>query len=154
MRHKKHVKKFHRTEEERKKLWTQLCTALIKEEQIITTTEKAKWFRAYFDRLVTLCKRAGDDVKLAYYKVRPFLSEPVARKLIEELLPNLQTRNSGYTAQYKLVKPFGSSGYRQSVVKLIRDSKSSETKTTKAKDVKSETVKALDTSEVTAEVNS
>jgi len=149
MRHKKHVKKFHRTEEERKKLWTQLCTALIKEEQIITTTEKAKWFRAYFDRLVTLCKRAGGDTKLAYYKVRPFLSEPVARKLIEELLPNLQSRNSGYTAQYKLVKPFGSSGYRQSVVKLIRDSKDA-SKTVK----NSASTKSLESSEVVVEAES
>ncbi len=102
MRHKKNVKKFKRTKEERKKLWQDLVTALITHGKIITFSPRAKWSAQKFERLVTLCKRAGDNKKLAYSKVRPFLKEDVARKLIEEIVPKMKERQGGYTQIYKL----------------------------------------------------
>jgi large subunit ribosomal protein L17 len=106
MRHLKNTKKFKRTEEERKRLWTDLSSGLINSGKIITFTPRAKWFRAKFDRLVTLVKSAGEDKSLAFRKVRPFLNEKDSRKLIEEIVPKLCNRQGGYTRQYKLGKDF------------------------------------------------
>lgn len=118
MRHQKNnSRKFHRTEEERKKLWKDLCTALILHGQIITFTARAKWFRPKFERLVTLCKRAKDNPKAAFYRCRKYLSEKVARKLIEDIVPKLQDRQGGYTAQYKLTSEF--SQHDKSLVKIV-----------------------------------
>lgn len=118
MRHQKaNSRKFHRTEEERKKLWIDLCSALILHGQIVTFTTRAKWFRPKFERLVTLCKRAKGDKRLAFYRCRKYLSERVARKLIEEIIPKLENRNGGYTAQYKLGSNFDE--HDKSLVKIV-----------------------------------
>jgi len=119
MRHKKHLKKFHRNEEERKRLWIDLCTALILNKKIETFSVRGKWFRARFDRLVTLCKRAKGDTKLAFSNVRPFLSEKAARELIENIVPKLLDREGGYTSQLKLFKPFQTSGFSRSYIRII-----------------------------------
>ena len=117
MRHKKSTNRLHRTEEERRRLWIDLTTGLIKSGKIVTFTTRAKWFRPKFERLVTLCKRAGDNQQLAFRKIRPFLKEDVARKLIEEIVPKYVDRQGGYTAQYKLSLDFSS--HDQSVVMLV-----------------------------------
>jgi large subunit ribosomal protein L17 len=106
MNHKKNTKKFKRTTEERKRLWIDLSSALILNGQITTFTARAKWFAPKFQRLVTLVKRAGEDTQLAYRKVRPFLSEAVSRKLIEEVTPKLANRNGGYVSILKYAQPF------------------------------------------------
>lgn len=116
MRHQKKSQKFHRTEEERKRLWTQLSTALIKNGQITTFSARAKWFSSKFERLVTLVKRSNDDQKLAYSKVRPFLSEDVARMLIENIAPKFKERTGGYTQTFKLGVEF--SDLDKSVVRI------------------------------------
>lgn len=121
MRHKKNTKKFKRTEEERKRLWKDLSAALIINGQITTFTARAKWFRPKVERLVTLVKRANGDKKLAYTKVRPFLSESVARKLIEEVAPKYTNRNGGYTRLLKLDAPF--SEHDKSLVAFVEEVK-------------------------------
>jgi ribosomal protein L17 len=117
MRHQKNTKKFKRTTEERKKLWQDLVSGLILHGKIVTFTTRAKWSARKFERLVTLCKRAGENRKLAYTKVRPFLKEPVARKLIEEIVPKLTTRNGGYTQIYKLHNYFTT--HDKSIVMIV-----------------------------------
>ena len=117
MRHLKSTKKFKRTEEERARLWKDLVNALITNGTILTFTARAKWFRPKFDRLVTLVKSAKGDTKLAFHKVRPYLSEKVARKLIEEVVPTLEGRNGGYTIQVKVFQEF--SPHDKSIVKLV-----------------------------------
>ncbi len=107
MRHLKKTKKFKRTTEERKRLKIDLCSALIKEKKITTFETRAKWFRSHMERLITLVKRANGDKKLAFTKVRPLLSEEVARILIEEVVPKMEGRNGGYTTIYKLQNDFG-----------------------------------------------
>jgi large subunit ribosomal protein L17 len=106
MRHLKSTKKFKRTTEERRRLKIDLATALIKERKITTFTARAKWFRPFFERLVTLCKRNINDIQAAYKLVRPFLSEEAARILIEKIVPKLQDRPGGYTKQFKLMSKF------------------------------------------------
>lgn len=131
MRHKKSTKKFKRTEEERKRLWIDLSSGLILNGQITTFTGRAKWFRPKFERLVTLVKRANGDAKLAFTKVRPFLSEIVARKLIEEIAPKFTKREGGYTRLLKLDMPF--SEHDKSVVSLVEADKAPAKKKTVAK---------------------
>ena len=107
MRHLKNTKKFKRTEEERRRLWIDLSSALIKSGKITTFTARAKWFRPKFERMVTWVKRAGEDKQLAYRRLRPFLSETDSKKLIEEITPKFLTRPGGYTVQLKLAEDFG-----------------------------------------------
>jgi large subunit ribosomal protein L17 len=106
MRHKKNTKKFKRTEEERKRLWTDLSSALIKSGKVETFTTRGKWFARKFERLVTLVKKAEGDTNLAFRRVRPYLSEIDSRKLIEEIVPKLKERQGGYTRIFKLDQDF------------------------------------------------
>jgi len=119
MRHLKKTKKFKRTPEERKRLWIDLSSALIKYGQITTFTARAKWFSPKFERLVTLVKRAKGDKKLAYTKVRPFLLEDVARTLVEDIVPKLENREGGYTRILKYNKPF--SMHDRSIVSIVTE---------------------------------
>jgi large subunit ribosomal protein L17 len=116
MRHQKKSQKFHRTEEERRRLWIDLSTALIKYGQITTFSTRAKWFRSKFERLITLVKRSEGDVQLAYRKVRPFLKEDEARKLIEEIAPQYLDRTGGYTQVFQLSATF--TDHQKSLVRL------------------------------------
>jgi large subunit ribosomal protein L17 len=106
MRHKKNTKKFKRTTEERKRLWIDLTKGLINSGKVVTFSTRANWFRPRFERLVTLCKRAGEDQVLAYRRLRPYLSEAESRKMIEEIVPKFKDRQGGYTRQYKLSEEF------------------------------------------------
>ena len=103
MRHLKKTKKLKRTEEERSRLKRDLIAALTRSGTIKTTTTKAKWFTPFFERLVTLCKRAGDDVQLQYKRVRPYLNENDSRLFVEKVVPKLQGRNGGYTRIFNYV---------------------------------------------------
>ena len=59
MRHGKVHRKLNRTAEHRKAMFANMCAALIKHEQIVTTLPKAKELRPIVEKLVTLGKR-GD----------------------------------------------------------------------------------------------
>ncbi len=97
MYHKKNKKTLKRTEEERSRLKRDLIAALVRSSKIKTTTTKAKWFTPHFERLVTLCKRAGDDVQLQYKRLRPYLNENDSRLFVENLMPKLAGKTSGFT---------------------------------------------------------
>ena len=59
MRHNNRGRKFHRTAEHRKAMFSNLAGALIKHEQITTTLHKAKDLRPIVEKLVTLGKKGG-----------------------------------------------------------------------------------------------
>lgn len=117
MNHKKNTQKFKRTTEERKRLWIDLSSALILNGQITTFTARAKWFSPKFQRLVTLVKRAGDDKQLAFKRLRPYLPEKIARKLIEEITPKLMNREGGYVSILKYAEPFNE--HDKSIVTIV-----------------------------------
>ena len=119
MNHKKSTSKLHRTEEERLRLRRDLIAALVRSGKIQTTTVKAKWFRPFFERLVTLCKRAGDDVQLQYKRLRPYLNEADSRLFVEKLMPKFADRVGGYTRQYHFVS--GESVDRKEAIVLITE---------------------------------
>ena len=59
MRHAKAHRKLNRTPEHRRAMFANMCAALIKHEQIVTTLPKAKDLRPIVEKLITLGKR-GD----------------------------------------------------------------------------------------------
>ncbi|HMN74128.1 MAG TPA: 50S ribosomal protein L17, partial [Rhodoblastus sp.] len=59
MYHGRAKRRFNRTAEHRKAMFANMCQALIKHEQIVTTLPKAKDLRPVVEKLVTLGKR-GD----------------------------------------------------------------------------------------------
>ncbi|MEJ2457536.1 MAG: 50S ribosomal protein L17, partial [Novosphingobium sp.] len=69
--------------------------ALIKHEQIQTTTPKAKELRPYLEKLITLAKRGGlSNRRLAHARL---MDEAQEKKLFEVLAERYAGRNGGYT---------------------------------------------------------
>ena len=54
MRHAKAHRKLNRTPEHRRAMFSNMCAALIKHEQIVTTLPKAKRLRPLAERLITI----------------------------------------------------------------------------------------------------
>jgi large subunit ribosomal protein L17 len=117
MRHQKNTKKLHRTEEERVRLKKDLAIALIKHGQITTYTVRAKWFTTFFERLVTLVKRAGEDMTLAMRRLRPYMDEKTAKQMYEKVVPKLKDRKGGYTRILKYQDKF--SNHDKSIVTIV-----------------------------------
>ena len=59
MRHRNAHRKLQRTSAHRTALFRNMAAALIKHEQITTTTAKAKELRPYTEKLITLAKKGG-----------------------------------------------------------------------------------------------
>src|SRR6478735_8956002 len=59
MRHRVGGRKLQRTSSHRAALFRNMAAALIKHEQIKTTTAKAKELRPYVEKLITLAKHGG-----------------------------------------------------------------------------------------------
>src|SRR6185503_19914320 len=59
MRHGRVHRKLNRTHEHRRAMFANMCAALIKHEQIVTTLPKAKELRPIVEKLVTLGKKGG-----------------------------------------------------------------------------------------------
>ncbi|ACF02141.1 50S ribosomal protein L17 [Rhodopseudomonas palustris] len=95
MKHGKVHRKLNRTAEHRKAMFANMCAALIKHEQIVTTLPKAKELRPIVEKLVTLGKKGGlDKRRQAIAEMRDI--EQV-KKLFDVLAPRYKDRNGGYT---------------------------------------------------------
>ena len=105
MRHRVGGRKLQRTSSHRAALFRNMAAALIKHEQITTTTAKAKELRPYVEKLITLAKKGGlSNRRLAHARV---MDEAQERKLFEVLGARYADRNGGYT---RIIK----AGIRQS----------------------------------------
>jgi large subunit ribosomal protein L17 len=95
MRHRVGGRKLQRTSSHRAALFRNMAAALIKHEQITTTTAKAKELRPYVEKLITLGKRGGlSNRRLAQSKL---MDEAQLAKLFDVLAPRYAARNGGYT---------------------------------------------------------
>ena len=95
MRHGKVHRKFNRRSDHRRALFVNLCSALIKHEQITTTLPKAKDLRPVVEKLVTLGKRGGLHARRqAIAEVRDAV---LVKKLFDVLGPRYKDRPGGYT---------------------------------------------------------
>ena len=104
MDHGKAYRKFNRRSDHRRAMFANLCAALIKHEQIVTTLPKAKDLRPIVEKLVTLGKRGGLHARRqAIAEMRDIA---MVKKLFEVIGPRYKDRNGGYTRVMK-------AGFRQ-----------------------------------------
>ena len=95
MRHRVGHRKLQRTSSHRTALFRNMAAALIKHEQITTTTAKAKELRPYVEKLITLAKHGGlSNRRIAQSRL---MDEAQLAKLFDVLGPRYAGRNGGYT---------------------------------------------------------
>ena len=94
MNHGRGLRRFNRTAEHRKAMFANMCQALIKHEQIITTLPKAKDLRPVVEKLVTLGKRG--DLHARRQAIAQIKDVPLVAKLFAVLGPRYANRNGGY----------------------------------------------------------
>ena len=95
MRHRVAGRKLQRTSSHRAALFRNMAAALIKHEQITTTTAKAKELRRYVEKLITLAKKGGlSNRRLAHARM---LDDTQLRKLFDVIAPRYADRAGGYT---------------------------------------------------------
>ena len=95
MRHGISGRKLSRKSAHRTAMFRNMAAALIKHEQIKTTTPKAKELRPYVEKLITLAKRGGlSNRRLAHARL---LDEAQEKKLFEVLAERYAGRDGGYT---------------------------------------------------------
>ena len=75
-------------------MFRNMAAALIKHEQILTTTPKAKELRPYVEKLITLAKKGGlSNRRLAHARL---LDDVQLKKLFDVLAERYKDRNGGY----------------------------------------------------------
>ena len=95
MRHRVGHRKLQRTSSHRTALFRNMAAALIKHEQITTTTAKAKELRPYVEKLVTLAKKGGlSNRRLAQSRL---MDDAQLVKLFDVIAARYADRNGGYT---------------------------------------------------------
>lgn len=110
----KGYRKLGRTADHRKSLLRNLTTDLIMHGRIETTVEKAKEVRKYAEKTITLAKRNQDKPNRKHYvqsrlqlkyelepnkyteKLEP-TGRSVIKVLFDDVVPQMQERNGGYT---------------------------------------------------------
>lgn len=99
MRHKVGHRKLQRTSAHRAALLRNMSAALIKHEQITTTTAKARELRPYLEKLITLAKKGGlSNRRLAHARL---LDDTQLTKLFDVLAVRYADRQGGYTRVIK-----------------------------------------------------
>ncbi len=95
MRHGRVHRKLNRTAEHRREMFANMCAALIKHEQIVTTLPKAKELRPIVEKLVTLGKKGGlANRRQAISELRDV---DMVGKLFDALATRYKDRHGGYT---------------------------------------------------------
>ena len=95
MRHKMSGRKLQRKTGHRNAMLRNMAAALIKHEQIKTTTPKARELRPYVEKLITLAKRGGlSNRRLAHSRL---LDDTQLTKLFDVLAERYGDREGGYT---------------------------------------------------------
>ncbi|MCE9636123.1 MAG: 50S ribosomal protein L17 [Planctomycetes bacterium] len=114
MRHGNTGRKLGRKAQPRRALRRHVVCSLFTHGRIETTISKAKEFRPWAERMITIAKRgaaaraAGDTVTAlnAYRRLLAELhDEPVVAKLIGEIGPAFADRPGGYTRMLRTAKP-------------------------------------------------
>ena len=95
MRHGKVHRKLNRTAEHRRAMFANMCAALIKHEQIVTTLPKAKELRPIVEKLVTLGKKGG--LSLRRQAISELRDVDMTKKLFDTLASRYKDRQGGYT---------------------------------------------------------
>lgn len=88
-----------RDQNERKALFKSLMSALVLNERIKTTEEKAKSIKGQVEKLVTKAKKRGAEVK---NEIQVYLTSDAITKLVNDVAPRFKEVNGGYTRIIKI----------------------------------------------------
>lgn len=100
MKHNVDGRKFGRNTSHRVAMFRNMANSVIREEQIVTTVQKAKEARRVVDRLITLAKSGSlASRRLAFDRTR---DSDVVKKLFSELAERYKARRGGYTRVLKV----------------------------------------------------
>lgn len=98
MRHRVYGKHLSRNKNQRTALFKSLVRALFINEKIQTTETKAKAIKGLVDKIITQAKSPTTRRLVSQF----LIDKAVEEKLLNVLLPKLESRNSGYTSVVKL----------------------------------------------------
>jgi len=97
MRHRRAGRKLNKTSSHRKAMFSNMASALLKHEQIITTLPKAKELRPIVERLITLGKRGSLHARRQVISKLPASDKEIVQKLFDVIAERYKERNGGYT---------------------------------------------------------
>jgi large subunit ribosomal protein L17 len=100
MRHAKRGRKLGRDAQHRNLMLGTMAGQVITHGRIKTTAPKAKELRGVVDKLINTAKR--DDLTSRRQAVKVLKDKTIVRRLFEDVAPELDDRNSGYTRILKL----------------------------------------------------
>lgn len=110
-------RKFGRNTSHRKAMFKNMANAVLTQEQIVTTVEKAKEIRRVVDKLVTLGKKGDlNSRRLAFDRTR---DDAVVVKLFSTLAERYKERAGGYTRVIKLADRRRGDAAEMAVLELV-----------------------------------
>jgi large subunit ribosomal protein L17 len=107
MRHGKVHRKLGKKPSHRRAMFANMCAALIKHEQIVTTLPKAKELRPVVEKLVTLAKKG--DLAARRQAISEMRDVTQVKKLFDVIAPRYKERHGGYTRVLKAGFRYGDS---------------------------------------------
>lgn len=116
MRHAKRGRRLGKDSQHRRLMFGTMAGQVIQHGRIKTTPTRAKEVRGVVDRLVTIAKR--DDIPSRRRAAMVVKDKRVVRRLFEDVAPDLDDRNSGYTRILKL-GPRKGDGAEQVYLELV-----------------------------------
>jgi large subunit ribosomal protein L17 len=116
MRHAKRGRKLSRDAQHRKAMLGTMAGQVIVHGRIKTTAPKAKEVRGVVDRLINKAKQ--DDLAARREVVKVLKDKTIVRMLFEDVAPDLDDRDSGYTRILKLGPRHGD-GAEQVYLELV-----------------------------------
>ena len=116
MRHRKVGRKFGRNSAQRKSLFRNQTTALLKHGQIKTTLAKAKELRRYIEPLITRAKEDTHNNRRQVFSV--LQNKHIVTALFEEVAPKSKDRPGGYTRVIRIGFRQGD-GAEMAVIELV-----------------------------------
>lgn len=117
MRHRVKKKHFDRTKEQRLALYRSLARALIMEERVQTSLQRAKAVKPFVERLISLGKRG--DLHARRLALSILLDRKVVKKLFEDVAPRFEERKGGYTRIIKLPDRRKGDGCELAILELV-----------------------------------
>lgn len=116
MKHGNKRRKFGREKNQRKALLKSLSSSLFLKEKIKTGEAKAKELSKYAEKMITKAKTGSIASKRHLSKQ---LSDPIVKKLMDEIAPRYKDRNGGYTRVIKLGQR-ESDGSKMAIIELVK----------------------------------
>jgi large subunit ribosomal protein L17 len=105
MRHSKHKNTISKREGHRKALFNNLAIALIQNNRITTTLNKAKIASQFTDKMITIAKK--NDLAARRELFTYLKSRELVKYVVDELAPRFANRNGGYTRVIKYKNRMG-----------------------------------------------